>query len=151
MNILLIYETQTGTTQYVAEVIQDQLIAAGHQCRIHSVKYDGMQPSLEGVELVIFGAPTYDDGKLEKNMLEFTQQYQVDLSRLKVAVFGLGNRTYPQFCFAADILVDWVKSRGGNPITMPLKVDGFPDHLTKITEYVQQVLTALATSAAPTV
>jgi flavodoxin I len=140
MNIKIVYETQTGTTLYVAEIIQDQLRTAGHQVSLHSVKYDGNQPSLDGIELVLFGGPTYDDGKLENTLKEFISQYQPDLSKFKVAVFGLGNSTYPQFCVAADVLEEWVKSRGGQPIVKTLRVDGWPDHIEKITEYVQSIL-----------
>ncbi len=140
MNIKIIYETQNGTTQYVAEVIQKQLREAGHETILHSVKYDGMQPSLEGIDLVLFGGPTYDDGKLEKTLREFIDVYSPDLSRHKVAVFGLGNKTYPQFCVAADILEEWVKSKGGRLVVESLRVDGFPDHLEKISEYVQSLV-----------
>jgi flavodoxin I len=143
MNIKIIFETQTGTTQYVAETIQKQLTAAGHQVLLHSVKYDGPQPALEGVDAVIFGAPTYDDGMLEKTMREFIRQYSPDLSTKKIAVFGLGNSTYPQFCVAADMLNQWVRTKGGQPLLAPLKVDGFPDDLTPITTWVQQLLPAL--------
>jgi flavodoxin I len=143
MNIKIVFETQTGATQYVAEVIRDNLQAAGHTVALHSVKYDGQQPSLEGFDVLLFGGPTYDDGKLEKNLREFITNYQPDLSQYKVAVFGLGNRTYPQFCVSADILEDWVKERGGTPLTEALRVDGFPDHLEKIKEYVDRLLVAI--------
>ena len=143
MNIKIVFETQTGTTQYVAEVIRDNLQAAGHTVALHSVKYDGLQPSLEDFDVVLFGGPTYDDGKLEKNLREFITEYQPDLSNYKVAVFGLGNRTYPQFCVSANILEDWVKERGGVPVTEALRVDGFPDHLEKIKEYVDRLLLAI--------
>lgn len=143
MHIKIIYETQTGTTQYVAEVIRDQLQAAGHTVYLHTLKYDGMQPSLEAMDAVLFGGPTYDDGKLEKTLRECITNFQPNLSAYKVAVFGLGNRNYPQFCTSADILEDWVRSCGGTPLVAPLRVDAFPDDLTEITVYVQSLLRAL--------
>lgn len=143
MHIKIIYETQTGTTQYVVEVIRDQLQAAGHQVHLHTIKYDGMQPSLEGMDAVLFGGPTYDDGKLEKTLRELIAHFQPNLTPYKVAVFGLGNRNYPQFCTSADILEDWVRACGGTPLVAPLRVDAFPDDLTEITSYVRSLLSAL--------
>ncbi len=143
MNIKIVYETQNGTTQYVAETILHQLQAAGHQVYLHSIKYDGAQPNLDGMDLILVGAPTYDDGKLEKTMLEFIQSFQVDFTNRKVAVFGLGNSTYPLFCRAADILEEWVRSKGGAPLVSTLRVDGFPDELQPIIEWTKQLQAAL--------
>lgn len=139
MTIKIIFETQNGSTQYVAEVMQSQLQKLGHQVHLHSVKYQGNEPSLEGMDVVIFGAPTYDDGKLEKKMLEFITAFNPDFTQQKVAVFGLGNRTYPQFCVAADILEDWVKKNGGQLLVETLRVDGFPDHLEHIQAFTQSI------------
>jgi len=144
MNIKIVYETQTGTTEYVAQVIQAQLTAAGHIVTLHSIKYDGKTPNLDGIELVLFGGPTYDDGKLENFLNDFISEFHPDLSTFKVAVFGLGNHTYPQFCIAADILETWVKKCGGQLLVQTLKIDGFPDHLEKITTYVQSILQSIS-------
>lgn len=143
MNIKIIYETETGTTQYVAEVIKDQLEVAGHTVHLHTIKYDGQQPSLEGIDMLLFGGPTYDDGKLEKTLREFITLFQPNLAPYKVAVFGLGNRNYPQFCVSADILEDWVRQRGGNPLVAPLRVDAFPDDTSEIETFVKSLLQAI--------
>jgi flavodoxin I len=143
MNIKIIYETQTGTTQYVAEVIQAELSQKGHQVQLHSIKYDGLNPSTEGMEVLIFGAPTYDDGKLEKTMKGYVDQAQIDLSKFKVVVFGLGNRTYPQFCMSADMLEKWVQDHQGKLISETLRVDGFPDDLNPILNWVRTLQSKL--------
>lgn len=143
MKIKLIFETQTGTTQYVAETIQQQLTAKGHQVDLHSVRASGYQPVLDGYQAVILGAPTYDDGKLETAMKVLTTRYTADLSKYKVAVFGLGNSSYPIFCAAAPLLEEWVKKNNGTVVIPSLKVDGFPDNLAPITQWVDQLHAAL--------
>jgi flavodoxin len=135
----LVFDTQTGTTQYVAEVMQNEFAQLGHTVDLHSVKYDGMDPKIEGYDAVLFGAPTYEDGKLEASMQVFTARTTLDLSKYKIAVFGLGNSFYPQFCFSADILQKWVEKNNGKVILPPLKIDGFPDKLQPIQEWVKQV------------
>lgn len=139
MKILIVYETLTGTTQYVAELMSDRLTELGHQVTLHSVRYQGNQPELASFDVLIFGAPTYDDGKLEQGMKVFITKTKFDFSPKKVAVFGLGNSTYPQFCTAADILSDWVRQQQGQLLLPTLKVDGFPDDTSPILDWVTEL------------
>ena len=144
MNIKIIYETQNGNTQYVAEVMQKLLGQVGHTVALHSAKYNGFQPDLANTQALLFGAPTYDDGYLEKTMQDLIAQFNPDLSQHKVAVFGLGNRIYPQFCKAADVLEEWVKKNNGVPVISTLRIDNFPDDLTPIEQWVNQLQQTLA-------
>lgn len=139
MKILIIFETQNGTTQYVSEVIQKQLKDLGHTAQLHSIKSQGMEPDVSGFDVILFGAPTYEDGKLEATMRVFTAKTRLSLEGKKVAVFGLGNSFYPQFCYSADILSDWVKERKGTLITESLKIDAFPDNLTPIENWISSL------------
>ena len=143
MKIKIIYETQNGTTQYVTEIMQQELQKHGHEVDLHSVRAKGQNVDLAGYDVVLFGAPTYDDGKLETAMKVFITRFNDDLSKYKVAVFGLGNRTYPQFCTAATILEDWVKQKGGVPMVETLKIDGFPDNLQPIESWIAQIVEKL--------
>jgi flavodoxin I len=136
MKIKIIFDTQTGTTQYVAELMQKKLISLGHQADLHSIRVNGDSPSLDGYEAVLFGAPTYEDGKLETSMRVFITKFSADLSSYKVAVFGLGNSSYPQFCTSAKILEDFVIKNNGKPTQPALKIDGFPDDTKSIEEWV---------------
>ena len=139
MNILIVYETQNGTTQYVAETIQKQLQELGHTATLHSVRVQGMEPKLDQYDAVLFGAPTYEDGKLENTMRVYTAKTSTDFSQKKVAVFGLGNSFYPQFCTSASLLAEWVQKNKGVVLLDPLKIDGFPDNLEPIQTWVKQL------------
>lgn len=143
MKVIVIYETLTGTTQYVAEIMRDTLAELGHTTDLHSVRYQGPEPEIQEYDVVLFGAPTYEDGKLEQGMRVFIARCKEDLSQKKVAVFGLGNSTYPQFCVSAKILEEWVVKQQGSPLIPTLKVDGFPDDVSPITNWVHQLDQAL--------
>jgi flavodoxin len=143
MKIKIIFETQTGTTQYVAELMQAEFAKFGHTTDIHSIKYDGSDPKVAGYDVLLFGGPTYEDGKLEQTMQVFIAKTTLDLSTYKVAVFGLGNSFYPQFCFSADILSKWVEKNNGTLVTPVLKIDGFPDNTKPIQEWVKKVAESL--------
>jgi flavodoxin len=140
MKVKIVFETQTGTTQYVAEIIQKQLQAAGHTADLHSIKYQGQTPDFTGYDMVLFGAPTYEDGKLENTMRIYITKTTLDMSKMKVAVFGLGNSFYPLFCKSADALEEWVKKNNGAPLIPALRVDGFPDNLEPITSWTAQLI-----------
>ncbi|MBW7955305.1 flavodoxin family protein [Patescibacteria group bacterium] len=143
MKAVIIYETLTGTTQYVAEAMQTQLKELGHEVDLHSLRYQGNQPDLSQYELILFGAPTYEDGKLEQAMRVFIARCKEDLSKYKVAVFGLGNSSYPQFCTSAKILEEWVIKQNGKPLVPVLRIDGFPDDMSPIEEWIDSVHQAL--------
>ncbi len=144
MKILIVFETQNGTTQYVAEVMQQTFQEKGHEATLHSVRNQGMTPNFADYEVVLFGAPTYEDGKLENTMRVFTAKSSPDLSTKKVAVFGLGSSIYPQFCFSAQILADWVTKNKGSLVVEPLKIDGFPDDMTSIQNWVGEIVAKLS-------
>jgi len=143
MRVLIVYETLTGTTQYVAEVMQTKLGELGHQSDLHSVRYQGQTPEFKNYQLIIFGAPTYDDGKLEQGMRVFITKCKEDLSAMKVAVFGLGNSSYPQFCTAATVLEDWVIQQHGHVQIPTLKIDGFPDDVSPIQDWIVELDTSV--------
>jgi flavodoxin I len=144
MKAIIIYETLTGTTQYVAEVMKDELVATGFTVDLHSVRYQGHQLNLKDYDLILFGAPTYEDGKLEQGMRVFIARTKEDFSQYNIAVFGLGNSTYPHFCASADILEEWVKKNNGTPLVPTLRIDGFPDDLTPITQWISEVCQKIA-------
>jgi flavodoxin I len=143
MKVVIVYETLTGTTQYVAEVMKDTLVEHGHTVDLHSVRYQGLEPKILDYDVILFGAPTYEDGKLEQGMRNFIARCKENLAAKKVAVFGLGNSTYPQFCVSAQILEDWVIKQSGTPLIPTLKVDGFPDDISPITTWIHQLDEAL--------
>jgi flavodoxin I len=142
MKVKIIYGTLSGTTQYVAEAIQKKLAISGHQVDLYSTRTEKENPMLDGYEVILFGAPTYEDGRLESRTQEFIEKYVVDLSKFKVGVFGLGSSMYSHFCSSAKILEEWVTKNKGQLIIPALKIDGFPDDLTAIEQWAEQVAKA---------
>jgi flavodoxin len=138
MKIKIIYGTQSGTTGYVAEAIQKYLSKQGHQVDLHHVGKVSSPPVLEGYDAVLIGAPTYEDGCLEMRMNTLISNLEIDLSKYKVGVFGLGSKIYSHFCESAKILEEWVVKNQGKLAIPPLKIDGFPDNLQPITDWADQ-------------
>jgi len=141
MKTLIIYETQAGTTQYVATLIQQELLGLGQEAELHQVSVDG-SPNLDAYQTVIFGAPTYGHGNVDFKMADFLATFKPDLAGKNVAVFGLGESSYDVFCAAADILNQWVQTHGAKPLVSPLKIDGYPADIPVLKKWVAEFMAA---------
>lgn len=84
MNTLVLYESQFGNTQKVAEVIGKELEAHG-PVRVTSV-VNYQPPLLVDVDLIVIGAPTQAHG-MTPAMKAFVEKLEAGASRLPVAIF----------------------------------------------------------------
>jgi len=138
MSILIIFGTVSGTTEYVATIIQRYLNEIGNQTDLYNV-FGSTQPSFTKYDTLLFGAPTYDEG-LEPSMMEFISQNTINLSKYKVAVFGLGDKIYPEFCTSVEILEKWIIKSSGKLSVLSLKIDGYPTETESIGRWVKQLI-----------
>lgn len=136
MKVKIVYGTETGTTQYVAEAMQKMLSEQNHQVDLYKAGTDGYQPDLAGYDMVLFGSPTYSEGSLEANMQQLVSEFNPDLSTIKVAVFSLGATGFFHFCRSAELLEQWVSEHKGKIIQPTIKIDGFPTDLAPIVAWV---------------
>lgn len=140
MKIKIIYASESGSTRYVSNVIQNQLTTEGHVAEVHCLNTDGLQVELTGFDLLLFGSPTYDDGQPQMQMVKFMNQSQANFSQTKTAVFCLGESWYPHFCGAAAVLEKWITDHSGNVVIPTLKIDGYPLDTTFIADWIKKVL-----------
>ncbi len=84
MNTLVLYESQYGNTQKVAELVGKELEAHGPVRVTSFVNY--RPPLLMGVDLLVIGAPTQAHG-MTVPMKEFIERLDSGLSGVPVAVF----------------------------------------------------------------
>ncbi|HQM15680.1 MAG TPA: flavodoxin domain-containing protein [Candidatus Woesebacteria bacterium] len=122
--LLIIYGSTTGNTEMVAEQVADQLDA--HNPVLQDIA-DTQPKDLSNYDAIIMGSSTWDDGLLQTDFRDFAENLNVDLSGKKIAVFGLGDSSYPDFCEAASLLEELVAKNKGELLVEPLKIDGFPD------------------------
>ncbi len=122
--VLIIYGSTTGNTEMVAEQIADHL---EEHAPVTQDVADTKPEDLLGYDLLVMGSSTWDDGLLQTDFREFADELKVDLSGKKIAVFGLGDSSYPAFCEAANLLEEMVESTGAELLLDSLKLDGFPD------------------------
>ena len=114
MKIKLIYGTDTGNT----EVIAEDLVKLLGEHEVLTV--DELEESdWGGNELYILGIPTWYDGELQSDWEDYFDDFQkIDFTGKIVAIFGLGDQVgYAEwFCDGVGILADIVEKNGGKVI-----------------------------------
>jgi flavodoxin I len=137
MKILILFSTMMGTTEEVAKRIQKNLMASGNQIDLYNV-FDNPEIDFAEYDVLIMGAPTYDEG-LEINMKQYIDQQNPNLSKQKIAIFGLGDKMYPQYCTSVDILEKWVTKNSGKLSIESLRIDGYPLTMAFIDGWAKQI------------
>ena len=129
MNILLIYATNSGTTQTVADMINNLLAQSGQTVTMKYVS--DVTPDMFGqYDLVILGSPSWDyEGKEGQPHDHYLPLFEASKGKTfegkKFAVFGLGDQSYAIFCGAVDHLENYVKSMHGTLVTPSLRIDNY--------------------------
>jgi NADPH-ferrihemoprotein reductase len=126
----VVFASQTGTAEGFARGIASQLqaLCGGHNSirTVDASEYD-MNEHLSRERLVIFLVATFGEGGPPDSageLYSWLQQVQsgnisLDVSHVKYAVFGLGNKNYEKFCEMGR-LVDSCLSRLGASAVIPL-------------------------------
>jgi flavodoxin I/flavodoxin II len=91
-DILLVFGTDTGNTEEVAEKIQEQFSESGQVVEIIDVT-DCSADRISEAELCIFGIPTWDFGGIQADWEDFKEELEAaELGGKKVALYGLGDQ-----------------------------------------------------------
>lgn len=124
--IVLIYGTTSGNTEELAGDVVDGLASSGAEVVVKNVT-DASVDELGGYDAIIFGCPTYGEGELQDDFVDFNDAISgISLEGKKAAVFGPGDsEEYPDtFCVAVDILEEALRRCGAEIVVEGLKIDG---------------------------
>jgi flavodoxin len=155
MKATIIYGTNSGSTLEASTYVQNILSAHGVAVRmVHAA--DATDQDISSADLVIFGSCTWDaigptgrlEGQMQEHFLSFRTRLQGKVFPKKpIAVFGLGDRSYTEFCAAADKLAAFVKELQAQLLDEPLRIDGFYFHQDesekKLTQWTERILKLL--------
>lgn len=123
MNIVILYASLTGYTEYIADQITMYLSCLGHKAVCFDVDSINEIPSCD---LLLFGCSTYHSGGLNPiadKFLEKLTKERMSISNTKVAVFGLGESIYPEFCASTELAIEFFQSHQCQVIKPGLKID----------------------------
>ncbi len=130
--VLVVWASQTGFAQQLAERTAESLRAAGHTTRLRAL--DQVDSALLGSSRkALFIAATTGEGDPPDHALAFLSRVMTQpatLPQLQYAVLALGDRTYEQFCAFGHQLDDWLREHGAQPLFDTVEVDNAdPDAL----------------------
>ncbi|MBW4668097.1 MAG: flavodoxin FldA [Cyanomargarita calcarea GSE-NOS-MK-12-04C] len=110
----LFFGTQTGKTEFVAEVIQKEL-GGDSVVTLHDVA-NADSSDFEGYQYIIVGCPTWNIGELQSDWDGlYNELNDVDFSGKKVAYFGTGDQIgyADNFQDAIGIIEEKISEQGG--------------------------------------
>ena len=91
MKVGLFYSSDTGNTETVAETILDEV--GEDNMNIHEVFNIDLPELMSQYDFIILGVPTWYDGEIQNEWADKIDELEkVNLSGLKVAVYGLGDQ-----------------------------------------------------------
>lgn len=129
MNILILYETYSSSTETVAYLIAETINTSGSRSEVKKLT-DVETREYNDHDLVIFSTPSWfengKEGQPHTNFLKFMEKNnQASFVGLNCVFVGLGDSTYNKFCNAIEIVEKFFTDRGAN-VTLPtLKLDRY--------------------------
>jgi sulfite reductase (NADPH) flavoprotein alpha-component len=146
---LVVYASQTGNAEYLAQQTAATLATSGLSARALCISaFDAA--ALGDETRVLFIASTYGEGDSPDTAARFagvTMAGSADLSHLHYGVLALGDSSYANFCGFGRALDGWLRARGATPLFERIDVDrGNPD---AIAAWQRQLSHLAGTSDAP--
>lgn len=121
----LFYGTQTGTSEYVAEWIQQ---AMPELITEYKNIYKAQPEDLQACDFLVLGGSTWGDGELPDDWADWLPKLEkANLKGKKVALFGLGDQVGYSYNFvsAMRVLYDEVVRLGADVIGNNVSTEGF--------------------------
>lgn len=116
--LTILFGTETGNAEMVADDISETLDEAGFRTRtVGMEEYDVDELPTAGT--VVFVTSTYGEGELPDTAKPFYDallEKKPELSSLRFAAFGLGDSTYDTYNNAISTIVELVSSLGATQI-----------------------------------
>jgi sulfite reductase (NADPH) flavoprotein alpha-component len=143
--IHILFGTQTGNAQNLAQVIGDSL-RDDFPVEIHDMgRVDPEE--IFNMKILVLVTSTYGDGEVPDNasewmsFLKFSDDLKLD--HLHYAVVGLGDPYYPHFCQAGKDFDQYLSDRGGKALLPRLDCDRYYEE--QYQEWLKELKTVLKT------
>ena len=127
--ILLAYASETGNTEMVTDILEEQLQQIGHEVVVKSFDFDEIpMDSLDQYDALLIGTHTWDDGELPYEVEDFyIDMESIDMTKHIVGVYGSADSFYDTYGGAIELVWDQAKYLGATVVGEPLKIDLEPN------------------------
>ncbi|SDO05555.1 flavodoxin domain-containing protein [Pseudomonas jinjuensis] len=117
MKMIVLYGTETGNAEMVADDIRDAL-GNDYETSVHDMsRFDADQLSADDFHIIV--CSTYGDGELPNSAQPFfnsLEQRRPDLCGLRFAAFGLGDSFYDTYNNGSQIIADKLCELGAEQV-----------------------------------
>lgn len=149
-NTLILYGTQTGTAEDLAEQLSESFNGCGITNRLENM-FDVNMELVTTFKRLIIIVSTWGDGDPpddgEALHLEFSECSDTQFSEMDFAVFGLGDSGYDQFCQCGIDFDTFLQNGGGNRLLT--RVDGDMDFDEEFEEWSHSLAKLLINEGQP--
>ena len=117
MDVTILYGTETGNAEMLAEDIQSALEDAGHDVVVENLS-DVSPDALDKSRLHLVVCSTYGDGELPASAQPFGEamKSEPDLSGLHFGIFGMGDSEYDTYNLGSKLIEDMLIAAGAQRI-----------------------------------
>lgn len=127
MNLTIITGSTLGSAEYLAEDCATFLESEGVNVALfHGPSWKDIEPTLNDTNNWLVISSTHGAGEVPDNLtpfLETLQKETVDLTKIRFAIIGLGDRQYDTFCGALDHIKRILTHCGATEMNTALKLD----------------------------
>lgn len=127
--ILIVYASQTGNTELMAESIEAFLEQHNVDVTTKTFDFDPIDvEELAAYDAVMVGTHTWDDGDLPYEVEDFYEELEdVNIENHLFAVFGSCDSFYETYGGAIDLMAERLEELGATVVAPMLKVDLEPN------------------------
>ncbi len=129
MNVLLLFTTNSGSTQAASDVVRNALTGAGHTVTVKNPKETTFD-EVSGADLVVFASPSWDyegkEGQPHEDFNALLKEFEgKTLEGKPFAIVGLGDTSYTHYCGAVDVLEEYVGKLNAKLAVPSLRIDRY--------------------------
>ncbi len=145
--VIIIYGSETGNTESIAEKMKSELVAKGHEVDCVSASDAPADNFAVDYDCVLMGASVWgiDEIELQSDFADFAENFEkMGLEGKLCAAFASGDTSYEYYCGGVDFIEGKFDDVGAKTITDGLKVEGdASDNKDAITEFVEAIHKAI--------
>lgn len=141
MNILITYESNSGSTHHTAKLIEEKLVEANNKVTLKKAGSTSVD-DIEENDFVLVGSPSWLVDNVQGRPHEevsglLSRIEQTYIENKKVAVFGCGDDSYINFCGAVDVIEKDLLAKNARQVVPSLRVNSFYFNIDKNIQMIQ--------------
>ncbi len=126
-NVRIVYGSETGNTESIAEEIARILSEKGHSVQCESAADADPKNLAEGYDLVLLGTSVWgtDTIDLQSDFESFAEDFSVmGLEGVKCAAFASGDTSFQYFCGGVDYIEEHLQGANAVLVAEGLRIEG---------------------------